>query len=846
MRVAALFRRLALTGALAVGALLGIPQVVLAQETGSVSGSVTRSDDGSALSGVSISVQGTGIVAVTNTRGQYAIPRVPAGAQTLVFRWLGYTPRSMVVTITAGGSATVDAALEAAPTQLSEIVVSGVSKAPERVTLAPSAVSSIDPRVMQSASVSGQAAMVLRDVPGVDLGQSGVHDFNVNARGFNSSLNRRVLVLQDGRDLSIAFLQSQEWTALSMPSEDFTKVEFVSGPGSALYGANAYNGVLDINTPSAREVVGTKVSLGGGTLETVRGDLRHAGVLYGGRLGYRLNGGYTSSDTWSRSRTYNDLSSLRKEYGPVSDSLAPLARELLPLKGQTKDATTGAPLGDRDPITSMYGSGRLDYYLDDGSIITGESGFAQVENEVFVTGIGRVQVTGATRPYARLGWSAEKFNVMAYWNGRKTNDPQFSLASGAPLRETSNIFHLEGQGNATFEDGRGQFVYGASLRNTNLNTSGTLMLHQNDDRSDYSYAGFAQASYDLSDIVRLVVAGRMDFNSLIDPQFSPKAALVVSPNENHSFRFTFNKAFQTPNYSEFYLRAAAGAPANFLALEAGMRASALGPALAGVPQGELFTNSAAVPVWARGNAKLDVEKTTGWEVGYRGDVSSKLWVTVDAFYNSLSNFVTDLLPGVNPAFAPWTSPTAVPAAFRGALEGAVRNALLANPASRTAGLGLTRTEDGRTGIVVTYANAGSAKMWGTNVGAGFQLADEIRADGYVSLFDFSVDEDQIAAGDKLLANTPKWRTRLALSYNGRTGLDARVGVRTSSAFPWAAGAFAGWIESGTIFDADLGYRISNNLRAYVSGQNVLDKQWFSIYGGSVNGSRILGGITANF
>ncbi|MEK6597795.1 MAG: hypothetical protein AABY91_05640, partial [Gemmatimonadota bacterium] len=93
---------------------------------------------------------------------------------------------------------------------------------------------------------------------------------------------------------------------------------------------------------------------------------------------------------------------------------------------------------------------------------------------------------------------------------------------------------------------------------------------------------------------------------------------------------------------------------------------------------------------------------------------------------------------------------------------------------------------------------------------------------------------------------PKWRTRLALSYNGRTGLDARVGIRTSSAFPWAAGAFAGWIESGTIFDADFGYRINNNLRAYVSGQNVFDKQWFSIYGGSVNGSRILGGITANF
>lgn len=846
MRVTSLCCRLALTGALAVGTLLGVPQQLLSQETGSVSGTVTRADDGSALSSVTIGVEGTGIVAVTNTKGQYTIPRVPAGAQTLVFRWLGYTPKSVSVTIAAGGNATADAALETSPIQLSEIMVSGVSRAPERVTTAPSAVSSIDPRVMQSTSISGQAAMVLRDVPGVDLGQSGVNDFNVNARGFNSSLNRRVLVLQDGRDLAIAFLQSQEWTAVPMPTEDFSKVEFISGPGSALYGANAYNGVLDISTPTAREVVGTKVSLGGGSLGTFRGDIRHAGVANGGRLGYRFNLGYTQSDTWSRSRTLNDRTSLQLEYKGATDTLPPLARELIPLKGQTKNATTGAPEGDRDPIKSTYGSGRLDYYLDDGSVLTGEFGMASVENEVFVTGIGRVQVTGALRPYTRFGWSSEGFNVMAYWTGRKTEDPQIALASGAELKERSNMLHLEGQGNASFEDGRGQFVYGASVRNTQVNTSGTLMLPQNDDRSDYSYAGFAQASYDLSDIAKLVVAGRMDFNSLITPQFSPKAALVVTPNDQHSFRFTFNKAFQTPNYSEYYLRVAAGTPANFLALEAGMRASPLGPALLGVPQGTLYTNSAAVPVWARGNDKLDVETTTGWEIGYRGDLTSKVWVTVDAFYNSLSNFVTDLLPGVNSGFKYWTSPTAVPAPFRTALEQATRNALLANPASRTAGLGLTRTEDGNTGIVVSYANAGSAKMWGTNLGAGVQLTEEIRADGYLSWFDYNVDEDQIAAGDKLLANTPEWRTRLALSYNGRQGFDARIGFRTSTGFQWAAGAFSGWVEPGTIFDADAGYRISNNLRVYISGQNVFDQQWFSIYGGSVNGSRILGGITANF
>src|SRR6185436_19443950 len=187
-------------------------------------------------------------------------------------------------------------------------------------------------------------------------------------------------------------------------------------------------------------------------------------------------------------------------------------------------------------------------------------------------------------------------------------------------------------------DGRGRFVYGGSLRNTRVNTDTTLMIGRDDDRSDHSYAAFGQFSYDLSSTVRMVLAGRVDLGSLFDPQFSPKAALVFTPSQNHSFRITINQAFQTPNYSEYFLRALAGI-ANLQALETGLRASPLGPALAGVPDGQLFSClnvgvpgspactrvSAGVPVSARGNSKLDVEKNTGYEVGWRGDLSRKVF-----------------------------------------------------------------------------------------------------------------------------------------------------------------------------------------------------------------------------
>src|SRR5690606_28464300 len=148
---------------------------------------------------------------------------------------------------------------------------------------------------------------------------------------------------------------------------------------------------------------------------------------------------------------------------------------------------------------------------------------------------------------------------------------------------------------------------------------------EDDDRHDKVYSVFGQVEYRITDQIRLVGAARYDEGDLFEGQFSPKGGIVFAPSENHAFRFTVNRAFQTPNYSEFFLRVAAGAPQNFSALETALRAHPqLGPALAGVPDGTLFTNSSMVPVYARGNAALDVEKTIGYELGWKGVLSSRV------------------------------------------------------------------------------------------------------------------------------------------------------------------------------------------------------------------------------
>ncbi len=861
-----------------------VPRPGVAQGTGTVTGTVTRAGEGSPLPSVSVSVQSgqNNVTTVTGPDGRYTLRRVPEGPQTVVFRWLGYRPVEKQVTVEAGGTTTVDATLEPVVLALTELVVSAASRAPERIVEAPAAISVIEPQVLQNTSITGQAPLALATAPGVDVVQSGVNDFNINARGFNSSLNRRMLVLQDGRDLSIAFLGAQEWNGMVQPLEDLGRMEVVRGPGSALYGANAFSGVVNIVTPEAREVAGTKLTLAGGELETFRGDLRQAGVFGGDRFGYRFNIGYNRSDTYSRSRTLNDGTSLQQEYAPATDEPVGLTRELTPLNGQTTDPVTGAPLGDRSPLKNAYGSGRLDYYLNNGAVLSADGGAARVQNEVFVTGIGRVQVLEAIKPYARVALAADRYNVFAFWNSRTSLDPQIALSSGAPLEERSDIFHVEGQQNWNFQQERGRIVYGASYRNTRVNTSGTLMSLADDNRSDNYYSGYGQVEYKLLPQLRVVGAARVDDGSLFKTQFSPKGALVFSPNESHSFRVSVNRAFQTPNYSEFFLRAPAAAPTTGPAtVEGGIEtyykqvaASLPPPALAGlnIDSSLSWNFSAQTQALAVGNPNLDVEKVTGWELGYKGSLSNTFYFTADAYINELTDFVTDLLPGVNPAFPTFQltdnginvpadlaalntrinqleaggqiSP-AQAAALRApipVLQGGYAQVVAGTTISGAPAL--ATLPDGSRAVVLSYTNAGRVTERGIELGLGYQLTPEFRADVSFTGFDFTVKSQR--SGDQLLPNTPSKKANIGLSYVGGQGFDADVSLRLIDGYQWAAGVFQGYVPSSELLNMSAGYRVNNNLRIHATATNVLDQKRFQLYGGSVIGRRVLGGVTANF
>lgn len=847
------------------------PSAANAQATGTVTGTVTRAAPAVPVSGAVVEVVGTGLTTSTSPDGKFTLNRVPAGQQTLEVRFIGFVPRRSPIVVADGKTTLADISMETFAVRLSDVVVSTASRSPERIVEAPAAISVVPSEIIAATAPTGQAPLALATVPGVDLVQNGINDFNVNARGFNSSLTRRVLVLVDGRDPSIAFLGSQEWGAMALALDDYSRIEMVRGPGSALYGANAFSGVLSITSKTARESIGSSVSVALGELATKRFDARNAGVFRDGKFGYKLGLGYSQSDTWALSRTKLDSTDILREYEPATDSAVKKSREARPLIGQSLIAGTLEATGDRAPVSTAYGSARLDYYASNTSLGTIEGGLTDLRNETFITGLGRVQVAGTQRPWARAAWSTKRLNLLGWYTGRQTREPQWSLGSGTFFLEHSAALHAEAQYNNFLPKSWGQWIVGASARNTHMNTSETLLTAADDHRDDSQFAVYGQLELHVSPRLKLVTATRWDDGRLFNSQFSPKAALVFSSGRNSSFRASVNRAFQTPNYSEFFLHANAGAPTGSpRALEnalEGFLATGKAIGTAGLPTDLPWNFDAQTRILALGNRALGVERIVGYELGYKGPLTKRGYVNVDLFQNDKRDFVTDLLPNVNPAYPQYryddggtnvlayldaiaARAAALPA---GAIPEPQRAAIIAGAQALKNGFNalvagtqpLLTTVDGHRALVVSYANAGRVRERGAEVGAVLQLTDALRSEASYSFFDFQVTDPSLGT-DALLPNTPKHKGSIALLYTSPKGLELNGNIRILSGYQWAAGVFSGYVPPSQFINANIAYKATPHLKVFLTGTNVLDQRRFQIYGGSVIGRRLIGGVTATF
>ncbi len=102
---------------------------------------------------------------------------------------------------------------------------------------------------------------LLRNVPGLNVSQTSARDINMTARGSTNTLSTSQLVLVDGRSLYLDFFGFVMWDFLPVNTTEIKQIEAVRGPGSAVWGANAMTGVVNLITKRPKEMVGTSLLL---------------------------------------------------------------------------------------------------------------------------------------------------------------------------------------------------------------------------------------------------------------------------------------------------------------------------------------------------------------------------------------------------------------------------------------------------------------------------------------------------------------------------------------------------------------------------------------------------------
>lgn len=534
-------------------------------QAGSVAGRVTETESGSPIAGARVQVL-TGATAVgaaqTGADGAYRIGNVAAGTYTVLVQMIGYSARRTEgVTVTAGGTTTLNVVLSQLAVQLNQVVTTGTRGAePEKILDSPNSIS-----LVTSERIAERPAATITDhlkgQPGLSISNGGIVQANIVSRGFNNAFSTTMLMLQDYRFAGVPSLRVNVPFLFTGTGEDIDRIEVLQGPASALYGPNSGAGVLHVITKSPFQSQGTTLTLDGGERSMMRLAGRHAGVFGDGKFGYKLSGEYFTANDWE----YNDPNeALGCQTAPgvfsglycVGDARIPSSRQ-----GQTPT---------RDFGLSKYGmEARLDWRPNEDTEAITTFGYSKIGNAIEIT-----TTFGAA---AARNWSYTNFQqrfrhkntfAQVFFNGSNSGNEDatddngtYYLRSGIPVVDKSTVLVAQLQQGLTL--GNTKMTGGFDYIATTPQTEGTVMGRNENDDNITEIGAYLQVTQPLTEKLDFMGAVRFDVNSRIDgEQFSPRAAFLYKHTPTQNFRLTFNRAFNSPASFSMFLDQWSGQSSN--------------------------------------------------------------------------------------------------------------------------------------------------------------------------------------------------------------------------------------------------------------------------------------------
>src|SRR5262245_31104584 len=494
-----------------------------------------------------------------------------------------------------------------------EQVVVSASRSEEALVNAPAAVSLIPTAVIES-SPSTNVGDLLRAVPGMNVTQVSARDVNITTRGATSTLATSQLALVDGRSVYLDFFGMVMWDLVPANPHEIKQIEVVRGPASAVWGANAMTGVVNVITKSPRELAkegGNSVTIGAGVFDrNVTGRDQSSGSLFyvngshaeavNDRWAYRLSAGYFSQDP------------LPRPAGTIPNAFN------TPYPSFTNSGTS-------QPKFDL----RVDRELSDGARLTFAGGVNWTEGLIY-TGIGPFDVDNSSRLGYFTGRYTKGGRHVAFFTNLLNGDAANLLTVG-PNRQPIGLafdtktFDIEA-GDVKAIGSHHALTYGGNYRH---NAFDITLAPNAEDRNEGG--GFIQDEIFLSNRFRWVVGGRIDkFSSIDNAVFSPRTTFMYKPAPEQTFRVSFNRAFRAPSLINNHLDVTILTPVT-------------------LPVIGLF----AFPTRAVGNPNLEQETLTAFELGYTGVVNRRTTVSASVYWNSTDGSI---------GFTPVTffSPTAPP------------------------------------------------------------------------------------------------------------------------------------------------------------------------------------------
>ncbi|MBI5433517.1 MAG: TonB-dependent receptor [Planctomycetes bacterium] len=391
-----------------------------------------------------------------------------------------------------------------------DVVVTSASKHEQTLARTAAAVHVITAQDIERSGATSLAE-VLRLAPGVDVARLDSNRWAVSIRGFNGQFANKILVLVDGRSIYTPLFSGTLWDTADMPLEEIERIEVIRGPGGALWGANAVNGIVNVITKRAEDTVGGLVTMTLGDLDRV--------------LGYARHGASAENGAWRAWGRWTDR-------GPTGD----------PAGGDGEDDWSLASVGfrgdfranDRDTWTLQGGgyAGRVD-----GALTA-----AAPPPQYVSTATDHADVDGATLQsrWQRTFGEGDALAIQGYVDHYR-RDHSFFVEERSTLGLEFERHLPLGASHAV--------TWGASTRASHSDTEDTFVVAWRDNqRTDVLFGAFLQDEVTLvPDRWSLTLGTKAEHEDSTGSNLQPSARLLFSPSERQSWWCSVSRAVATPS-----------------------------------------------------------------------------------------------------------------------------------------------------------------------------------------------------------------------------------------------------------------------------------------------------------